>query len=133
MPLLVEQDGASFHGHQATAGRAVAGSATFGAVGGVGVLSAQGSKPFDCAVFPDGALHQSDITGERMAARAQVDVMRFSALGAGSRTQQGWPGSCVAQIDRSMASCSSANSTTQGSPPRVPPGLPGYSPCAWGL
>jgi hypothetical protein len=82
----------------------------------VGVLSARGSKPFACAVFPDGTLHHSDVTGRRMAARAQVDVMRFSTLGAGSRTNQGWPGSCAAQIDRSMASCSSANSTTQGIP-----------------
>jgi hypothetical protein len=61
-------------------------------VGGVGVVSARGSKPFACAVFPVGTLHRGGVKGKRMAARAQADVMRFSMLAAGSRTRQGWPG-----------------------------------------
>ena len=38
-------------------------TAAVGAVGGVGTLSARGSKPF--AVFPDGTLHQGGATGKR--------------------------------------------------------------------
>jgi len=68
----------------------VAVTAALGVVGGVGSLSARGSKPF--AVFPDGTLHQGDATGKRRAARAQADVMRFSLLAAGSPMKQGWPG-----------------------------------------
>ena len=67
--------------------------------GGVGVLSARGSKPFACAVFPAGndvtgqALHRNDVMGKRMAARVQADVMRFNAAAAGCWIKQGgWPG-----------------------------------------
>ncbi|MGZ6790146.1 MAG: hypothetical protein ACXVGQ_09485, partial [Mycobacteriaceae bacterium] len=47
-----------------------------------------GSKPFACAVFPDGTLQQSDVTGKRMAARGQADAMRFSTLGVMSHVDR---------------------------------------------
>ena len=49
----------------------------------VGVRSAQGPEPFACAVLLNGALHRNDVTGKRMAARAQADVMRFNVPTAG--------------------------------------------------
>jgi len=93
MLMLVEQARGQLPRPPGWRGRAVAVTAAFGAVGGVGVLGARGSKLFACAVFPGGALHWSDGTGKRMAARTQADVMRFNAPAAGCWIKQGgWPG-----------------------------------------
>ena len=92
MPMLVEQVRASFPGHQG-GGQGCSRHRSIRAIGRDRVLSAQGWKPFASAVFPDGALHQSDVTGKRMAARAQADVMRFNVPAAGCWIKQGdWPG-----------------------------------------
>lgn len=64
------------------AGTAVASTAAFGALGAVGALGARGSKPFAYVVFPDGTLHQNELSDKRVAARAQADVLRFNALAA---------------------------------------------------
>lgn len=63
-------------------GTAVAATAAFGVLGAVGALGARGSKPFAYVVFPDGTLHQNEISDKRVAARAQADVLRFNAVAA---------------------------------------------------
>ncbi len=98
MPLLVEQGGGHLFRPLRWRGRAVAVSAAFGSTRAV--VSARGRSRFACAVFPDGTLHQGGVTGKRMAARTQADVMCFSMLAAGSRIRPGWPGRFAAQIDR---------------------------------
>jgi hypothetical protein len=64
------------------AGTAVAATAAFGVLGAVGAIGARGSKPFAYVVFPDGTLHQNELSDKRVAARAQADVLRFNALAA---------------------------------------------------
>lgn len=64
------------------AGTAVAATAAFGVLGAVGAIGARGSKPFAYVVFPDGILHQNELSDKRVAARAQADVLRFNALAA---------------------------------------------------
>ncbi|HUY48118.1 MAG TPA: hypothetical protein VMV92_20715 [Streptosporangiaceae bacterium] len=64
------------------AGTAVAATAAFGIVGAAAALGARGGKPFAYVVFPDGTLHQSELTDQRVAARAQADVIRFNMLAA---------------------------------------------------
>lgn len=64
------------------AGTAIASTVAFGALGTIGALSARGSKPFSYVVFPDGTLHQNELTYKRVAARAQADLLRFNALAA---------------------------------------------------
>lgn len=65
------------------AGTAVAATVAFGALGAIGALGARGSKPFAYVVFPDGTLHQNEISDKRVATRAQADVLRFNALISG--------------------------------------------------
>ena len=64
------------------AGTALAATAAFGVLGAVGAIGARGSKPFAYVVFPDGTLHQTELSDKRVAARAQADVLRFNALAA---------------------------------------------------
>ena len=78
-----------------------------------------------------GALHRNDVTGKRMAARAQADVIRFNVPASGCWIKQGaGRGSFATQIDLGVASCLSANSTMQRCPRSGAAWPPGYSPCA---
>jgi hypothetical protein len=51
----------------------------FGTLGAVGALGRRGTKPFAYVLFPDGTLHQEELTDKRIATRAQADVLRFNA------------------------------------------------------
>jgi hypothetical protein len=82
-PLTGAQAGIAGSIKTSGAGAAIASTAAFGALGAVGALGARGSKPFAYVVFPDGTLHQNELTDKKVAARAQADVLRFNAIAVG--------------------------------------------------
>jgi hypothetical protein len=86
-PLASAQAGIAGSIKTGGAGGAVAATALFGTLGAVGSLGRRGTKPFAYVVFPDGTLHQEQLTDKRIAARAQADVLRFNAL-AGSASAE---------------------------------------------
>ena len=86
-PLVGAQAGIAGSIRTGGAGGAVAATAAFGTLGAVGALSRRGTKPFAYVVFPDGTLHQEELTDKRIAARAQADVLRFNVL-AGSASAE---------------------------------------------
>jgi hypothetical protein len=81
-PLAGAQAGIAGPVKTTGAGTAVAATAAFGVIGAVGALAVRGTKPFAYVVFPDGTLHQNQLTDKKVAARAQADVLRFNALAA---------------------------------------------------
>jgi hypothetical protein len=86
-PLAGAQAGIAGSIKTGGAGGAVAATALFGTLGAVGSLSRRGTKPFAYVVFPDGTLHQEQLTDKRVAARAQADVLRFN-VSAGSASAE---------------------------------------------
>lgn len=52
---------------------------------GGGPEGRRGTNPFAYVVFPDGTLYQTPIGDQKLAARAQADVLRFNAIAETAR------------------------------------------------